>query len=809
MSKTAIYICDCAGQISDHVDTASLEALARDGLGRPVIVRRVSTLCQEADLRRLAAELRAAGAERLLVAACSPRMSLKLPEQRLLAAAREGGLDPCLVEVANLREQCAWIHPDDREAATRKARDMLRMAHARLAGTGPSITAVPVQRRALVVGGGPAGLAAAKHLARAEVPVTLVEQQPHLGGGVCQLAFMFQTEGWPATCEGSCVGPVQATEALFDPRIELLTSAEVERLDRVDGNFRATLRLAPRYVDVDRCVACGSCTRVCPVELDNPFDLGLRRRRVIDKAFVRAVPDAHHLLRERCPAQCELCAEACPTGAIELQAAEQRVERAAGAVILATGARLRDEPGLRTSPDVVTAMALERMLDAGRVVRPSDGEEAEHLVFVQCAGSRTAVGSVREGVPYCSKTCCAVTAKQVKRLATSYPMVEASVVYYRDFRTYERALEQLNHDLRAMGIEFYNGEVTAIEPRSEAEGGGLMVHMDALGTEELEQQGAINDLACDLVVLACAQEPQLPAAVGELDLPTDAFGFPVEAQPRLLRPTETFHDRVYAVGSALGPKTIQQAVEQGKAAALKAIEALTGGPKPPVRHACIVDEQRCSRCGVCVSVCPHGAISLPEEGAARSDPGFCQGCGLCAASCPSHAAGLHNFSDEQLLREAAAAFTDAVEGEPRILALLCYWCSYAGADMAGVERRKAPACFRTIRVRCSSSVNMGLVLELYRMGVDGVIVAGCPHHSCHHMWGNWLADKRTAALRQLLLQVGIDDRRLVFQNIGLMHGQAFAELIARKRDELLRLGPNPLAAPAAQREGGARSWLAR
>ncbi len=328
MAKTAIYICDCMGQISDPIDTASLEVLAHE-LDPKAEVHRVGTLCTSEDLRRLEEELRSSNAERLLVAACSPRTSLKLPEQRLMAAARAGGVDPCLVEVANIREQCAWIHPDDRPGATAKARDMLRMAHARLGGAAPSSPAVTLQRRALVLGGGPAGLAAAKHLARAEVPVTLVEQQAHIGGGVCQLAFMFQTEAWPATCKGTCVGPVQAAEALFDERIELLTGAELQRIDKQEGNFMATVRLSPRFVDVDRCIACGQCTAACPVEVHNPFELEREvMRKAIDKAFVRAVPDAVELLPEHCPDGCAVCAGVCPTDAIDLQALPQTLERA-------------------------------------------------------------------------------------------------------------------------------------------------------------------------------------------------------------------------------------------------------------------------------------------------------------------------------------------------------------------------------------------------------------------------------------------------------------------------------------------------
>jgi heterodisulfide reductase subunit A len=182
---------------------------------------------------------------------------------------------------------------------------------------------------------------------------------------------------------------------------------------------------------------------------------------------------------------------------------------------------------------------------------------------------------------------------------------------------------------------------------------------------------------------------------------------------------------------------------------------------------------------------------------------------MCAASCPSHAAELSGFSDRLLLAEAREAFREATPGEPRILELLCYWCGYGGVDMAGILRLEAPTCVRPVRIRCSSSVNTGLLFEMFRMGVDGVIVAGCPHNSCHHMWGNWLADKRVSLARQLMQQMGLDEKRLVFENIGLVHGPRFVELVQQKREELLALGPNPLAQQQTLVEGARPTWQAR
>ncbi len=804
MAGIAVYICDCMGLVSNHVDTQSLEELAGT-LEGVTLVKRTGILCGKEDLAIWSRELREAGVERLLFAGCSPRMSLKLPEELLARTAGEAGLDPSLVEVANIREQCAWIHGKDAEAASAKARDMLRMAHARLCADQPSAAEAELSQKVLVLGGGPAGLAAARDLSQAGMPAVVVEKSSYLGGKLCQLPFMFQNETWPSTCESACTGPVHSAAAQHDPLVSVHTSAEVTDLQKRDGNFCATITRAPLFVDQDRCISCGLCEEVCPEEAPNAFELGKASRKAISKPFARAVPDTFTIVDEACT-RCGDCLPVCPSDAIDLEAKPTTVEETAGAVILATGTEQRDpalSPELGAGhSDVITAMELERMLATG-LKRPSDGEEPESLVFIQCAGSRAGMDRQGSGVPYCSRTCCAVTAKQAKRVAMNHPMTEVSVLYYRDFRTYERALEKLSQDVNALGVEFHNGEVNGIVENDE---GLLDVQYNRLGTEELEDEGATASLEADLVVLACAQESRLPEVVQKLGLPTDVYGFPIECQPRLLRPTETFVDRVYAAGAAMGPKAIQPSVEQGTAAAMKAMQALVKGAKQPPKHASSVDAERCSRCGVCVSVCPHGAVAMTDDGAAV-DAAFCQACGMCAASCASHAASLRSFSDEALLREAAAAFGEAPAGEPKILNLLCYWCSYGCADLAGERRLEVPACVRTMRIRCSSSVNMGLVTEMFRMGIDGVLVGGCPDNSCHHMWGNWLAQKRTALMKTMMDQMGLDERRLRFEVLGIMHADKFAEEAVKMREVLLQIGPNPWAADQTVLQGGKVSWL--
>ena len=803
MAGTAVYICDCMGLVSNHVDTASLEALAGtlDGVS---LVKRAGILCGRDDLARWAGELKEAGVERLLFVGCSPRMSLKLPEEALERLATEAGLDPSMVEVANVREQCAWVHPNDADGANAKARALLRMAHARLAANEATAPEVPLERKVLVVGGGPAGLAAARDLSLAGMPSVLVEKGAFLGGKLCQLPFMFQNETWPSTCESSCTGPVHSREAHHSPLVTVHTSAEVTDLRKEDGNFVAEITRAPRFVDEDRCISCDLCAEVCPEVAPDAFEMGHGERKAISKPFLRAVPDTYSIVDEACT-RCGDCVPVCPTDAIDLSATTTVVEEIAGAVILATGTEQRDpalSPELGAGhADVITSMEFERLLATG-LRRPSDGEEPEAIVFVQCAGSRAGMDRKGSGVPYCSRTCCAITAKQAKRVSMNHPMTEVSVLYYRDFRTYERALEKLYQDVYNLGVEFHNGDVFAIEPGDE----GLDVKFNKLGTEELEDEEVADNLEADLVVLACAQEARLPEVVQKLGMPTDVYGFPIEGQPRLVRPTETFVERVYAAGAAAGPKAIQPSVEQGTAAAMKAVLALGAGGARPHKHVSSVDPERCSSCGMCVSVCPHGAVAMTDNGA-HVDGAFCQACGLCGASCPSHAAGLRNFSDEVLLRQAAVAFEELPAGEPKMLALLCYWCSYGCADLAGVHRLEVPSCVRPLRIRCSSSVNMGLIMEMFRMGVDGVLVGGCPDNSCHHMWGNWLAQKRTALMKTMMRQMGLDERRLKYETLGIMHAGKFADECAKMRAELTAMGPNPWTADQPMLQGGKVSWL--
>ncbi|MEW6572401.1 MAG: hydrogenase iron-sulfur subunit [Bacillota bacterium] len=773
--RIGVVICTCGGQISAKVNTAVLEEKAKQ-LEYVVKAAQMENLCSREGLARLKQDF--ADCDRLLIAGCSERSSLTLTEDRIAALLRDMGINRAMFEVANLREQCVWIHDGE---LTGKAVDMLMMAYAKLRSNTPIPPAVKIARRGIVIGGGPAGMQAAVDLAGAGTEVLLVEKKAYLGGHFCQVPYLIQCEGWPSMCVSDCLAPVQARKVAYSPLIRVVTNAEVADIARENGNFRVKINKAPAFVDPEKCVSCGKCAEVCPVEVKNDYDYGLSAKKAIDKEYKLAIPDTYTLDAAACT-RCGECLKVCPTGAVDLEAKPEVIEDAFGTVILATGFETYDLNTLEElnyrSPNVLSSMEMERLI-AARLNRPDGQGPVERVVFMLCGGSRSKDKKIPKGVPYCSKTCCGFAVKQANRVAAMRPNAEITMVYFGDVRTYGRAFEQFYNGAKEFA-EFINGEVVKVEDTED----GLRIYIE-------NPEGETEELEADVLVLAEALIPKGTGLVDKLKIRTDRYSYPLEMQPRMLRPTESFIDRVYVAGAISGPKIVQESVEQGSAAALRALEHLVRGEREVLKFVSQVEKERCSRCKICETVCPHGAIKVTDDGA-EVDPAFCQGCGLCASACPGNAVQLRNFTNEQILSQVEAAFSGVIAGEPKILGLLCYWCSYASADLMGVYGMTIPQTnFRSIRIRCSSSVNAGLILDIFQKGVDGVIIAGCPPKNCHHGSGNYMTSKRVMLLSTVMRQLGLNPGRLRWEYIGVPMWRDLAKAI-EEMDKILRtLGPSP------------------
>lgn len=415
----------------------------------------------------------------------------------------------------------------------------------------------------LVIGGGVGGCEAALDLAKAGLKVYLVDESLSIGGTMAQLDKTFPT----LDCSICILGP-KLVEVAGHPNIDLLTFAQVDEIRGGPGNFQVDITLKPRYVDMSRCVGCGSCTEVCPVIVPSRWNLGLKPRKCIRIIFAQAVPLRATIEREYC-IDCRLCEKTCGRQAIHLDDAPQTRHLQVGAVILATGATpfnplLKSEYGYGCLPQVLTNLEYERLVCAsgptlGRLVTPR-GEPVRRLAFIQCVGSRD-----RRFLPYCSGYCCTASIKEAM-LALEHDPDIAVTIFYNDIRTAGKGFEELYLRAQEAGVRFVKALPGRVE---EDDQGQVVIHYDDLAAGR-------QTLTVDLVVLAVGlQGPRVPPPFSDGSPVQDHQGFFLSQHP-LLHPVEASRPGVFLVGTCQGPQDIAETVCQASAAAGRVLRLLTG-----------------------------------------------------------------------------------------------------------------------------------------------------------------------------------------------------------------------------------------
>ncbi|HYA00151.1 MAG TPA: CoB--CoM heterodisulfide reductase iron-sulfur subunit A family protein [Candidatus Binatia bacterium] len=663
MSRIGVFVCHCGENIARRVDIERVAGFARQ-LPGVAVAADYAYMCSAPGQKLLRETIASQRLTGVVVAACSPQ----LHEPTFRGAASEAGLNPFLCEMANIREQCAWVH-EDGVAATEKACALVASAVEKTKHDGPlQPVEVPVTKRALVIGAGVAGIRAALDIAEAGYEVTVVERNPSIGGNMSRLSETFPT----LDCSQCILTPLMV-QVSRHPRIELLTYAEVEEVGGYVGNFRVRIRKKARFVREDLCTGCDDCVAACPVAVPNEFDMSLAWRRAIYLPFPQAVPPVYTLDADAClnarltsgngeyrVLACERCAQACAPRAIDYDMRDQVVERQVGAIVVATGYELigaehAAEYGYRRHPDVLDGLEFERLLSAsgptmGELRRPSDGRVPKSIVFIQCVGSR----DPRFGVPYCSRICCMYTAKHALLYRHKVPDGRATV-FYIDIRAAGKGYEEfVARVMEEEHVVYVRGRVSRVV----RDGDRLRVHgVDTLSGQALQVEA-------DMVVLATAVVPQQRQGelARKLRLPTDSGGFLQEAHPKL-RPVETLAAGVFLAGAAQGPKDIPDTVAQASAAGGKAVDLLSQPRflrEPTVAR---VDQLSCTGCFDCERVCAYGAIErrelhTPGDGrlrfVAEVNEALCEGCGVCAAACRARALDVLGFADAQLFAQLGA-----------------------------------------------------------------------------------------------------------------------------------------------------------
>ncbi|MGA2461586.1 MAG: CoB--CoM heterodisulfide reductase iron-sulfur subunit A family protein [Candidatus Bathyarchaeia archaeon] len=646
--KIGVYVCHCGTNIGKTVDCKAVADYAK-GLPDVVVARDYQYTCSDPGQEMIKKDIRELSLTRVVVASCSPLMH----EGTFRRAVGNAGLNPFLFQMANIREQCSWI-TEDRHLATERAKAIVGAAVMRVAYNEPiEVKKVPVDPNVLIVGGGITGIEAALQLADAGKHVYLVEKEPTIGGYMARFDKTFPT----LDCAACILTPKMVFVGQHE-NIDLLSYSEVIGFQGYVGNFTATVRRKPRYVDEEKCNGCGTCETKCPLSVPSEFECGMGKRKAIYRPFPQAVPSTPVIDREHClyftKGVCKVCQKFCPSGAIDFDQKEKVVDLKVGTAILATGFDLFDpsrikEYGYKRLPNVITSLEFERLTHAsgptGGKILLKNGKAPESVAIVHCVGSRD-----RNYNEYCSRVCCMYSLKTAHLV---HEKTEAKVYeFYIDMRAFGKGYEEFYKRLLEEDVTFIRGrvaEVTDVAQEQSEKGKLVVVAEDTL-------LGIVRRIPVDMVVLSLGLEPRKDAVqvAHTFSISRSKDGFFLEKHPKLA-PVSTAADGVYIAGSCQGPKDIPDSVAQGAAAAANALSLIDRKEVELEPTVALIDEESCSGCKICVGLCPYNAITFDStKNVAEITVALCKGCGVCVASCPSGAIEQQNFTNRQLLAEVEA-----------------------------------------------------------------------------------------------------------------------------------------------------------
>jgi heterodisulfide reductase subunit A len=543
--RIGVFVCNCGINIGGIADVPAIKEYAA-GLPHVVYAEENLFSCSQDTQDKMVDIIRKQKLNRIVVAACTPRTHEPLFQETI----RNAGVNAYLFDMANIRNQCTWVHSADKDAATAKAKDLVRMAVARAALLEqiPDLS-VAINKTALVVGGGVAGMTAALSLAEQGFPAVIVERSSELGGTARDVA---------TTWRGREVQPF--LDDLIDrvqkhPELEVFLNSEITGAKGFVGNFETQ-------------VTSGNLVRV-----------------------------VRH-----------------------------------GAAVIATGAEASDtdEYLYGQNPRVLRWHEIEH--------QPEMLKNAANVVFIQCVGSRD------EKRPYCSRICCTTSVSQAIAIRDQHPDTNVFILY-RDIRTFGER-EILYKEARAKGVVFIRYSLESKPTVSEADDGLEVRVFDPI----LQKKVLIK---ADLVNLATAVVPTENSRIAAFyKLPVNSDNFFMEAHAKL-RPVDFASDGLFVCGLAHYPKPIDESISQAMAAAGRAATVLAKASVAVSPLVSKVDADQCIGCGLCVEVCPFGALELEEiEGKgyrARNISASCKGCGLCASSCPKKAIDMLHFRDQQIM----------------------------------------------------------------------------------------------------------------------------------------------------------------
>ncbi|MFX0040241.1 MAG: hydrogenase iron-sulfur subunit [Promethearchaeota archaeon] len=747
INRIGVIICNCNTEISNSININALENYVNK-LRKVVSVKIFKNLCQQKNFDKITHWVKDNFLNKIVIAACSPRT-----HQHLFERIFDGVIDHVNIEIANIREQCCWVHQFetnqiDPSLSLEKAKLLIEAAIERVSlQKKVKVKRVEIEKSVAILGGGIGGITLALNLARAGIKVYLIEKSPTLGGKVARWDRIHNKGDCSICFISELIG-----ELVNEKNIKVFTNAEIENISGEVGNFTLNLVKKPRYIDTKKCTGCKQCIEVCSIEKPNQYEFGLINRKIIYIPFIHSFPyvplidesDINNCLN------CRICERACVNKAIDLSEKPEKIEIKVGSKIIAIGCDLYsdlEEYLYNPQNDIITSSEFERMVSSdgfteGKIIKISDKKPPKTISIIQCVGPSDGQHKLQD----------ILALKYLNYIEVKNPTCKVNIFY--DLSKISKTADLL---LRSMDSRIhYSNKVRIIEKEDQK-----IVKAD------------LKEYPSDLIILNQSLVPNedLKALRKTMDFTLDDYGFMSE---------ETLASGIYGVGTIFGPLDYTSTISTANNTAIKIISLLSKDYLIAEFSGIEIDDNRCGLCGLCSKICPYNAITI-ESDKVSIDKFKCKGCGTCVSICPTTAIDLNIDTSEKILKtiEVFSKFRK----RPKVIAFCCRSCGYAAADDAGLKKISYNPNIFILRVPCTGRIDTNFIIKSFEFGFDGVMIIGCRKNSCRYIDGVEKVEKKILLLKNIIPKKYSE--RIILKHMNAVEGNKFAEVANKFYRKLL------------------------
>ena len=747
INRIGVIICNCNTEISNAINITALENYVNK-LRKVVSVKIFKNLCQQKNFDKITHWVKDNFLNKIVIAACSPRT-----HQNLFERIFDGVIDHVNIEIANIREQCCWVHQFetnqiDPSLSLEKVKLLIEAAIERVSlQKKVKVKRVEIEKSAAILGGGIAGITLALNLARAGIKVYVIEKSPTLGGKVARWDRIHNMGDCSICFISELIG-----EIVNEKNIKVFTNTEIENVSGEVGNFTLNLIKKPRYVDIKKCTGCKQCIEVCSIEKPNQYEFGLVNRKIIYIPFIHSFPyvplidesDINNCLN------CRICERACANKAIDLLEKPEKIEIKVGTKIIAIGSNIYSDLGeysYNPHNDIITSSEFERMVSSdgfteGKIIKISDKKPPDTISIIQCVGP-----------PGCQHKLQDILAlKYLNYIEVKIPNCKVNIFY-----DLSKINKNDNFLLRSTDSRIhYSNKVKIVEKNNQK-----IVKAD------------LKEYPSDLIILNQTLVPNedLKALRKTMDFTLDEYGFMSE---------ETLASGIYGAGTIFGPLDYNSTISTANNTAVKIISLLSKDFLIAEFSGIEIDDNKCGLCGLCSEICPYNAITI-ESDKVSIDKFKCKGCGTCVSVCPTTAIDLNIDTSEKILKtiEVFSKFRK----RPKIIAFCCRSCGYAAADDAGLKKISYNPNIFILRVPCTGRIDINFIIKSFEFGFDGVMVIGCRKNACRYIDGVEKVEKKLMLLKNIIPKKYSE--RIILKHMNAVEGNKFAEIVNKFYDKLL------------------------